>query len=195
MHFIETTRLDAQQARGAAALAVLAFEDFYSLFSSDRSRVLAAVAAQFQDDSELNQLVAATEGGEVVGIASYYAGGEMAARQSAGLRMLLPIAERAADCLQGVRAFAANFAPPGEQGAYVARFAIDPSRVGTGLASLMLARMEAAIMRRGWDRVRLHVRRDNARGLAFYAKAGYKAVDEGGRGYHLLEKRLEPVAP
>jgi ribosomal protein S18 acetylase RimI-like enzyme len=189
--FVQATRLAGTQARAAAELAFLAFEDFYSIFDADRARVLPAVVAQFETDSELNQVVAAVEGPEVAGIAAYYAAEEMAARQAAGLRLLLEVATDAGACVKGVRAFAAQFTAPGSQGAYISRFAVDPSRRGSGLAAELLRHAERAIAARGWRRVRLHVRHDNARGLAFYRKAGYGPADAGDRGYLLLEKVLD----
>ena len=190
IEFRDVTRLDAVQARAAADLAFLAFEDFYSTFSADPARVLPAVAAQFATDSELNQLIAAMDGPQVAAIGAYYAAAEMAARQAAGLRLLLEVADDPGACVKAVRAFAANFSAPGDAGAYISRFAVAPGRRGSGLAVDLLRHVEDAISRRGWTRVRLHVRRDNARGLGFYGKMGYKAADAGGRGYLLLEKTL-----
>jgi ribosomal protein S18 acetylase RimI-like enzyme len=188
--FVEVTRLAPVQARMAADLAFLAFEDFYATFSRDRARVIPAVAAQFAADSELNQLVAAMEGPQVVAIGAYYAAVEMAARQAAGLRLLLEVAEDAGACVKAVRAFAANFTAPGDEGAYISRFAVATTRRGSGLAGDLLRHVEDAISRQGWGRVRLHVRRDNDRGLGFYRKMGYRPADAGGRGYLLLEKPL-----
>ncbi|MBC8023815.1 MAG: GNAT family N-acetyltransferase [Burkholderiales bacterium] len=190
VELFEATALAPAQAGDAAALAFLAFEDFYSIFSRDRSRVLPAVVAQFATDSELNQLVAALDDGHVVGIGAYYSAAEMAARQAMGLRLLLEVAEDPGACVKGVRAFSTNFTPPGDAGAYVSRFAVAESQRGSGVAGLLHAHMESAITRRGWGRIRLHVRRDNARGLAFYRKLGYVPADPSDRGYLLLEKPL-----
>lgn len=184
------TALAPAQAGEAAALAFLAFEDFYSIFSRDRSRVLPAVAAQFATESELNQLVAAVDDGRVVGIGAYYSAAEIAARQAMGLRLLLEVADDPGACVKGVRAFSTLFTPPGDAGAYVSRFAVAEPQRGSGLASLLHAHVESAITRRGWGRIRLHVRRDNVRGLAFYRKLGYRPADPGERGYLLMEKPL-----
>ena len=190
MDFVETSTLQGPQARDAAVLAHLAFEDFYSIFSADPARVLPAIAAQFAEDSELNQLVAALDGPRVTGIASYYAASEMGARQAAGMRTLLRAADDVGRCMTGLRGFLAHFTPPGEEGAYISRFAVDPGLRGSGLATGLLSQIERAIAAKGLRDVRLHVRKDNARGVAFYRKNGYDLADDGSRGYLLLEKRL-----
>jgi len=184
----ETVGLPEALAADAAALAYAAFEDFYSLFSGDRERVLAAVARQFLSPSELNQLVAAFEAGRLVGIASYYELGEMRERQMEGARSLFAIAEDTRATAAALRAFGRNFPATAPEGGYIARFAVAADRRGSGLAARLLAAVESAITRRGWTPVQLHVRRDNARALAFYAKCGYVATGPLDLGYRLLTK-------
>lgn len=188
VEFVETDALAPEHRAGAAALAYGAFADFYSLFSRDRERLLPAIAQQFGFPSELNHLVAAIEDGRLVGIAAHYELGEMQARQMEGARVLLAAADDARAATAALPAYGRNFPPPGDRGAYCSRFSIAGDKRGTGLAASLLERMESGIARRGWSPVKLHVRRDNARALAFYAKSGYGPEGPRDLGYMLLSK-------
>lgn len=190
IEFVETSELPGPHVEAAAQLACLAFEDFYALFTSRQDRLLAAVADQFRSYSELNQLVAVLGGGRVVGIGSYYALAEMPARQMAGARILFEAANDPALSATSLRRFSRNFTPPGDDGAYISRFAISVDKRGSGLAGQLLQEVEKVIRRRELTKVLLHVRRDNERALAFYSKAGYRPEDKGDLGYVLLGKDL-----
>jgi ribosomal protein S18 acetylase RimI-like enzyme len=190
VELVETTHLDLRHAPAAAALAHLAFEDFYSIFTADRARILPAIAAQFQSETELNRLVAAIDSGELVAIGACYDAAEMAMRQAAGLRLLLEVADDIGAATKGLRGFAAHFSAPGAEDAYISRFAVAREQRGSGVAMDLLDRVERAARARDRRRISLHVRRDNHRGIAFYRKAGYLPGDAGSRGYLLLHKSL-----
>jgi ribosomal protein S18 acetylase RimI-like enzyme len=188
--YLEAVELPAAQAEDAARLARLAFEDFYGLFSSDPERLFPAIVAQFRNPSELNQVVAAVEDGRVVGIGSSYDAREMAERQMAGVRLLLEAADDHLAAARALREFRRNFAPPPADGAYLSRLVVAPERRGSGLAAELLARVERRAAGAGLPQLSLHVRRDNARALAFYARAGYRPADAGDLGYLLLAREL-----
>ena len=54
-------------------------------------------------------------------------------------------------------------------------FAVLPDRQRGGIARALLAQSEKIALEKGFVMMRLEVRRDNARALAFYEKAGYRA--------------------
>lgn len=54
-------------------------------------------------------------------------------------------------------------------------FAVLPARQRGGIARALLAQSEKVALEKGFVMMRLEVRRDNARALAFYEKAGYRA--------------------
>ena len=190
IEFVASAALGEEQANEAAELARQAFEDFYALFTSDRRRLLPALAAQFREFSELNQLVIALENGKVVGIGSYYDVRERPKRQMAGMRLLLEAADDHIASAKRVREFSRNFEDPGERGAYISRFAVAQQKRGGALASELLQTVESVLVDRGLDQVSLHVRRDNARGIGFYRKCGFRARGDNTLGYLLLGKDL-----
>ncbi len=191
VEFIEVEALPEPHSMQAAELACLAFEDFYGLFSADRSKLIPVIAAQFRNYSELNRQVAAMENNRVVGICSYYPIAEMAGRQIAGVRSLLAVADDMIGSTKLLRGFKQNFADAEEESAYIARLSVSIDKRGRGLAGDLLEKAETVILKHGLVKVRLHVRKDNARALAFYAKAGYAALDTTNFDYILLGKVLK----
>lgn len=188
--YAEVTDLPGSDALRAAGLACLAFEDFYSHITSDRARLLAAIAKQFQASSELNQLVTVRVAGRIEGIGAYYDLRETASRQMEGMRMLLEAADDVPASARALRAFARNFPPAGDAGGYISRFAVAPEARGGPIASGLLDRVESALRGLGLGEVRLHVRRDNARAIGFYRKRGFAPCGTGDLGYLLLRKPL-----
>jgi ribosomal-protein-alanine N-acetyltransferase len=63
------------------------------------------------------------------------------------------------------------------------RIAVAATRRRTGIASDLLARVEAEARRRHADRVLLEVREDNAGACAFYAARGFSEIDRRPRYY------------
>jgi ribosomal-protein-alanine N-acetyltransferase len=63
------------------------------------------------------------------------------------------------------------------------RIAVDAGRRRTGVASGLLARVEAEALRRHADRLLLEVRVDNAAACAFYAARGFVEIDRRARYY------------
>lgn len=74
---------------------------------------------------------------------------------------------------------------------------VDPAHQGGGLGRTLLERAEASIAVAGHTRFELHVRVENTRAIAFYARAGWTMTDERittvehGITYdeHVMEKR------
>ena len=167
IEFRRQAAIEGEGGEPAARLAKSAFEDFYGLFTRDEARLLPAIATQFESHSELDQAIAAFEEGTLEGIACFYEVAQMPARQMESLRMLLDVADDAAASVAAVRAFARNFAPPPGPGIYLSRFVVAPGKRGGGLAAALLGEVESECRRRGLPDLYLHVRRDNARAIAF----------------------------
>jgi [ribosomal protein S18]-alanine N-acetyltransferase len=86
----------------------------------------------------------------------------------------------------------------GEETAHLALLAVDHDRRNQGLGSLVLGWLEQCATVAGIERIRLEARVDNAAGLAFYARHGYRQTGTLA-GYYLgvvdaarLEKSLRP---
>lgn len=190
IEIFELSELPDSYLEKAVQLAYYSFEDFYSLISPCQEKLLPAISEQFNSLSELNQIVAAVEKERLVGIGSYYQLTEMSERQMAGMHSLLSVADDRIKSTKTLRSFMEQFKPPGEVGGYISRFAVSQEKRGTGLAINLINKVESVLRARDLKEIRLHVKKDNARALAFYNKAGYIAVDDQKQGYLLLGKTL-----
>jgi ribosomal protein S18 acetylase RimI-like enzyme len=188
--FFEGPTLSELHLKQAADLAFLAFEDFYSLFSEDRSVMHSVIVEQLKSFSELNQHIACFQNNMVAGICAFYNITEMSERQTAGILGLLRAVRDIVGSTNELSRYRKQFVIPTTDGVYISRFAIDKGMRGSGLASDLLHNAESNFQRLGAKRVSLHVRRDNKQALAFYVHAGYEPRVNQNLGYILLGKDL-----
>lgn len=66
---------------------------------------------------------------------------------------------------------------PGDEAAYVAEFAIAPGRQGRGLGTRLMRALLDRLVGRGFDAVRLTVRRDDDRARGFYETVGFTRLE------------------
>jgi GNAT superfamily N-acetyltransferase len=66
-----------------------------------------------------------------------------------------------------------------EGAAHVSGLAVEPTRWGAGLATALLAFVEAEVRRRGFWLLRLHVLEGNERARALYEHLGWRLVATG----------------
>jgi len=188
--YFKNPTLSAQQREQAANLAYVAFEDFYDLFSEDRVKIVAVIADQLKSFSELNQHVVCFQATRVVGFCGFYNSPEMSQRQIAGIRGLFNTANNIIESTKALGQYRKHFVAPSGDGVYISRFVIDKDLRGSGLAADLLSNAESTFHAMGAKQVRLHVRRDNERALAFYIKTGYEPLGNQELGYSLLGKDL-----
>ena len=186
--------LPETQHTTAVELVRLGFEDFYQLFGADTGSLNAAIARQFANKTELENGLAATESGQLTGIACAYPRNEMAARQAVAIKLLLEVAPNRQATFLALRNFSGHFPTPAPAGLYVSRVGVPPQRRRHGIAGLLLRELEQNALSMRQPHIQLHVRCDNQTARSFYAEHGYREEDgglhAGTNSYLLLYKKL-----
>lgn len=176
----------------AARLIQSALPGYYEAMGSEAAD--AVVTLEFGSSGcELENCVAFTRGGAVLGVLCTYPMTELAERQYRSVQLV-------ARTLSGeqFRSFAANLrnlrsglpAVVGE-GIYLAFIAVAADAKGSGLADRL---MGTAIASAGEGALLLTVRNDNARAQAFYARHGLAVAAKGER-FSLLRRDGSPDGP
>ncbi len=73
----------------------------------------------------------------------------------------------------------------------VLAIAVDPGAQGRGIGKFLMDKLESSARESGFSRMNLTVAVDNARGLAFYERLGWKKVASGGDWQGRMEKVLQ----
>jgi ribosomal protein S18 acetylase RimI-like enzyme len=83
---------------------------------------------------------------------------------------------------------------------YVSQLAVDPDYQGHGIGRELMKKAEGLALKHGYNKVALHVRKDNEKAIALYKSLGYKKVGsdwwyyaDGTTGLEMV-KSLRPAA-
>jgi ribosomal protein S18 acetylase RimI-like enzyme len=167
-HLAPELRLDA---------AVLAYKAVPALYEPVAGgAVLEAIASDFLvDGSEVSGAEASVVNTTVQGIVAGFPAAELAARQGVGLHHMLGALppDQLAPFVAHIRSFSAGVPSIPGEGRYLARLAVAESQRGSGLADRLLLKF---LSDDGADAgTSLHVRADNGRAIAFYARHGFRS--------------------
>jgi GNAT superfamily N-acetyltransferase len=170
--------LSEEQLEQAAQLVFLAFSEYYSIFTHDVSRLRSSIVEQFRHPTEVDTGFASITADSCTGVVCYYDLAEQQGRQTLSLKALMDTTDTPTPTFRAIKDLAAQVPVISEEHMYLSRIAVGDRHRGTGLAQKLFDALRAQTAVHRKKSIALHVRRDNARAIAFYFHLGFTEIPD-----------------
>jgi ribosomal protein S18 acetylase RimI-like enzyme len=165
--------------------------DFYSIFFRYDTEAVICIEKLLRDiSSDLIPPMLAVAENQPVGVMCFFPLTELAARNLASLRLLMSQADDMKTATQKGRGFSSQVPPISGSSLYLARIAVAEHAQNKGIGSALLQEFEGQALAAGFQRVCMHVRKNNGKAIRFYNKHAYNLCSSSDMLYVALEKHL-----
>lgn len=164
--------------------------DFFKLFDANESSFFSVFENLQQDSaSDYYRPLVVRDGDSLLGFLYAYPFSEIFSRQMNSLRRFIGLSSNPRNLRPALSSLASSKGIIEDLDSYyLARIYVMPEARGLGVGDLLLQAFESEAHARGFPRLSLHVRLENAIAQRFYVRSGFTFLDQSTNGYFSMEK-------